>query len=209
MFQRKRERKGDFRGDPVPKRVPLVHMFGARRNAEKIGNYTTKPAPCGGRRSPERDGSKREAWWRKLHPRTNTLRVWTRCRSSRMGTFPQDMPVSKRALVRWSASSAAASSGPSRGSSPRLRRPTSSDASSPIPGSPHADSPPDPLANRIYFGSASSACNRAFVTPSVLPDDSTIHSCPISHAHAYHRAADQKVMSVVWAFHPVSQTYLT
>jgi len=50
MFQRRRERKGDFKGDFVPEGVPLVHMFGARRNAEKIGNYTTKTAPCGGGR---------------------------------------------------------------------------------------------------------------------------------------------------------------
>ena len=46
----KERAEGDFRGDFVPKRVPLVHMFGARRNAEKLGNYTTKTAPWGGRR---------------------------------------------------------------------------------------------------------------------------------------------------------------
>jgi hypothetical protein len=50
MFQRKRERKGDFRADSVPEWAHLVHMFWARRNAEKIGNYTTKTAPWGGGR---------------------------------------------------------------------------------------------------------------------------------------------------------------
>ena len=50
MFQKRRERKGDFRGDFVPKRVPLVHMFRARGNAEKLGNCTTKTAPWGGGR---------------------------------------------------------------------------------------------------------------------------------------------------------------
>lgn len=71
-------KKGDFRGELASARVPLVHMFAACRNAEKIGNHTPKPAPCGGGRRPERDGSKQEAWWRKLHPRTNTLRLRTR-----------------------------------------------------------------------------------------------------------------------------------
>jgi hypothetical protein len=44
-FREGGERKGDSTGDFVPKRVPLVHMFGARGNAEKLGNRTTKTAP--------------------------------------------------------------------------------------------------------------------------------------------------------------------
>ena len=50
MFQRRRERKGDFGGYLVPEWAHLVHMFWVRRNAKKIGNYTTETAPCGGGR---------------------------------------------------------------------------------------------------------------------------------------------------------------
>ncbi len=44
MFQRRRERKRDFRGDFVPEWAHLVHMSQARGNAKKLGSYTPKPA---------------------------------------------------------------------------------------------------------------------------------------------------------------------
>jgi len=41
MFQRRRERKGGFRGDSVPKRVPLVHMLPIVRKAQDCAREAT------------------------------------------------------------------------------------------------------------------------------------------------------------------------